>query len=351
MINPFAELIIKKEFFMKNKKILLTALAIMLVFSMAVISCGGGDTDPNQQSNPSNPSTPTDPTNPINPTNPTDPGTITSVNIEMVSIPAGTFMMGSPDTEVGRYNNETQHSVTLSAFSIGKYEVTQEQWEAVMGSNPSYFTSSVSGESGTPGKLPVERVSWYKAIVFCNRLSIKEGLAPVYSIGGSTDPTAWEAVPIYDPKWDAVVMDKSANGYRLPTEAEWEYACRAGTTTAFNNGNDDCTNSSSINTIAWWYNNSGYKTHKVGEKQPNAWGLYDMHGNVWEWCWDWYGDYSSSAQTDPTGAVTGSSRMLRGGSWRPDDGMDRYLRSAFRYRLYPVNGLNYFGLRLVRSSN
>ena len=265
---------------------------------------------------------------------------------EMVQIPAGTFTMGSPATEPGRWNNEgPQHSVTLSSFKMGKYQVTQEQYQAVMGSNPSYFKSAVIGESRTPGKLPVEKVSWYDALVFCNILSILEGLNPVYSINGKTDPVDWGTIPTdyYDPNrttWDTAVMDKSKNGYRLPTEAQWEYACRAGTTTAYNTGDTISDNT------GWYADNSGSKTHQVGLKLANAWGLHDMHGNVLEWCWDWYEIYSSGSQTDPVGAVTGSSRVVRGGNWG-NDGL--LLRSAYRdsYGPYYRNGV--IGFRLVRS--
>ena len=267
------------------------------------------------------------------------PGTI-----EMVPIPAGTFTMGSPTTESGRYNNETQHSVALNGFSMSKYQVTQEQYQAVIGYNPSYFTLAVTGESGTPGKLPVENVSWYDAVEFCNKLSIIEGLNPVYSLNGKTNPTEWGERYT----WEEVLMDKSKNGYRLPTEAEWEYACRAGTTTAYNTGD-------TISDNTGWYNsNSGNKTHQVGLKTVNTWGLYDMHGNVWEWCWDWYGDYSSSSENNPIGPVTGSDRVLRGGSYyNLLDSVGNNLRSAFRGGYDPnavASGIGggEFGLRLVR---
>jgi formylglycine-generating enzyme required for sulfatase activity len=254
--------------------------------------------------------------------------------VEMVWIPAGTFMMGSDI-------DESQHSVTLTkGFYMGKYQVTQEQYEAVMGSNPSRFKAAVAGESGTPGKLPVEQVSWYDAIVFCNKLSVAEGLSPVYSISGKTDPAAWGTVPtIDDTKWNAVVMDRSKNGYRLSTEAEWEYACRAGTTTEYNTG------ASISDNTGWYTTNSGGKTHQVGLKPANAWGLYDMHGNVWEWCWDWYKDDITTDTTDPTGAVSGTDRVHRGGSWGSDD---QFMRSALRSSVIPSGRSNQIGFRLVR---
>jgi formylglycine-generating enzyme len=267
-------------------------------------------------------------------------GTLTIIKIEMVSIPAGTFMMGSPASEANRRDNETQHSVTLSGFYMSKYQVTQEQYQAVMGSNPCYFNDNPqTGE--TQGKRPVECVSWYDALVFCNKLSIKEGLTPAYSISGSTDPTVWGAVPTgSNSDWNAVIIVSGSNGYRLPTEAQWEYACRAGTTTAYNTGDTISDNT------GWYDSNSGRKTHEVGKKPANTWGLYDMHGNVWEWCWDWYDYYSSSSVTDPTGAVTGSYRVERGGNWS-GNGLD--LRSAYRYYYYPSYRYYDFGFRLVRS--
>ena len=258
----------------------------------------------------------------------------------MVWIPAGTFKMGSPTSEPGRYSDETQHSVTLSGFYMGKYQVTQEQYQAVMESNPSYFTSAVSGESGTPGKLPVECVSWYDALVFCNKLSMTEGLNPAYSINGKTNPADWGTVPTSsDATWNAVVIVAGSNGYRLPTEAQWEYACRAGTTTVYNTGD-------TINDNTGWYNsNSGGKTHQVGKKPANAWGLHDMHGNVWEWCWDWYNNYSSGAQTDPMGASSGTDRVARGGGWGDSAGD---LRSARRIYYDPYDRYRNLGFRLVR---
>jgi len=284
--------------------------------------------------------------------------------IEMSWIPAGIFTMGSPETEPDRhYWNETQHEVTLSnGFYMGKYTVTQEQYEAVMGVNPSYFTIANGHDpldDDIQGRRPVESVSWHHAIAFCNRLSILEGLTPVYSIEGisNTDADAWlhSEVPIndWDAAWDAVTVNWDASGYRLPTEAQWEYACRAGTATAFNWGSDQITSDqANFYAIGSLYNGSPageYRgaTTEVGRFAPNAWGLYDMHGNVWEWCWDWWdgNDYPSGSVSDPTGAVSGSNRVLRGGSWN-DDG--QFLRSAQRDLNFPWAWSNSIGFRLVR---
>jgi formylglycine-generating enzyme required for sulfatase activity len=212
----------------------------------------------------------------------------------MVLIPSGTFQMGNTGTYSGNSNEKPVHSVTISRdFLMSKYEVTQKKYEEVMGTNPSSFKGD---------KLPVETVSWYEAVDFCNKLSEKEGLQPCYS--GSSD---------------AIVCDWNANGYRLPTEAEWEYACKAGSTTDFYNGNliypDYSPLDPNLDNIGWYYGNSGNTTKEVGLKTPNNFGLYDMSGNVWEWCWDWYSSYTNTAVTDPTGPTGGSYRVSRGGSW------------------------------------
>jgi len=273
------------------------------------------------------------------------PANVTA-NIEfdsMVLIPAGTFTMGRSENDEGEIGASElpQHSVTLTrSFYMGKYKVTQALYQLVMGTNPSHFKSAVPGESGTPGRLPVEMVRWYDALVFCNKLSVMEGLSPAYSISGSTDPAAWGTVPTSsDATWNAVVIVADSNGYRLPTEAQWEYACRAGTITAYNTGNTISDNT------GWYTVNSAYMTHQVGLKPANAWGLYDMHGNVYEWCWDWCEDYSSEAQTDPMGASSGTFRMLRGGSW---GNAYEVLRSAFRDYEYPHYQSQSYGFRLVR---
>ncbi|MCL2480647.1 MAG: formylglycine-generating enzyme family protein [Spirochaetaceae bacterium] len=248
----------------------------------------------------------------------------------------GSFIMGSPAGEPGRDTEEVQHQVRLTkGFYMSKYQVTQEQYQAVMGNNPSNFTTSPEGNRN---KLPVEKVSWYDAIVFCNKLSIEERLNPVYTILGTTNPDGWGPVPTSsNPTWDAATANWNANGYRLPTEAEWEYACRAGTTTAYSYGN-------TANGDYMWYDLNSDSTHEVGKKLPNEWGLYDMHGNVGEWCWDWYEAYGGD-DTNPTGPPTGAFRVRRGGSWSL---IAQYARSADRANTVPGGRYNYFGCRLVR---
>ena len=255
--------------------------------------------------------------------------------IEMVKIPGGAFIMGSPETEPEREEDEIQHTVTVDSFYMGKYQVTQEQYEAVRGPNPSYFDGA---------NLPSQQVTWYDAVEFCNKLSKREGLEPVYTITGMED---WD-----DHIEEATVKaDWSRNGYRLPTEAEWEYACRAGTTTPFNTGNSITPNQANYNNRNKPYNNNvkrkkRERTTPAGCFAPNTWGLYDMHGNVLEWCWDWYGDYSTQAQANPKGPEDGASRVLRGGSWKHGG---KGLRSACRNRERPDNWYGPYGFRVARN--
>jgi formylglycine-generating enzyme required for sulfatase activity len=258
-----------------------------------------------------------------------------------VNIPAGIFVMGSPVSEPGRKSYEIQHQVTVSGFYMGKNPVTQKEYIEVMGTNPSRFKGN--------GNLPVEFVSWYDAIEYCNKRSQKEGLTPAYTINtNQKDPNNYN----YEDrvKW-TVTWNKNANGYRLPTEAEWEYACRAGTTTPFSTGNN-ITSDKANYPGDYSYNNIHEpgiyyvrrKTTEVESFSPNAWGLYDMHGNVWEWCWDWFGDLSSGSQIDPAGPSSGTYRVVRGGSWCTPP---VYLRSAFReYAVPSVRGHD-IGIRLV----
>ena len=256
--------------------------------------------------------------------------------------------MGSEHPDID-WNASPLRQVTLTkGFWIGKYPVTQEEWIAVMEDNPSYYTEEngyhpVDGESAL--KRPVEQVSWYDVLVFCNLLSTKNGLSPAYQINGSTNPDDWGDKPLYawDPSalWDSVQIVSGSNGYRLPTEAQWEYACRAGSTTEYYFGN----NENDLYNYAWYSDNSNNQTHQVGKKLPNNWGLYDMHGNVWEWCWDWYDFYPTTAQTDPTGAPSGDDRVFRGGSWYNNDSN---LLTGYRDYHIPSSQNDNRGFRVVR---
>jgi formylglycine-generating enzyme len=232
----------------------------------------------------------------------------------MVLVPGGSFTMGSTD---GDSDEKPVHTVAISAFYIGATEVTQAQYVAVMGTNPSNF----KGDS-----LPVEGVSWNDAISYCNKLSEKEGLPKTYTINGTS-----------------VTIDSNAKGYRLPTEAEWEFAAKGGASGAAQKvkyaGSDN------PDQIAWYNSNSGNTTHPVGQKVPNALAIYDMSGNVWEWCWDRYGNYSSGNQSDPMGASSGDYRVGRGGGWAD---VASNLRSANRNDLVPGYRNISLGFRVAR---
>jgi len=249
----------------------------------------------------------------------------------MVSIPAGSFVMGSSTAESGSTADERpQRTVHISAFQMSQTEVTQKQFEDVMGWNHSDF----SGENH-----PVEVVTWFDCVSFCNKLSQADGYAQCYTMTN----VGYDGDHITSAD---VSCNFQANGYRLPTEAEWEYACRAGTTTRFYTGDSD----SDLGRAGWYHDNSGLTTHPVGEKAPNAWGLYDMHGNVWEWCWDWYasGYYGTrpDPDSDPMGPSEGTMKVLRGGCSRLTP---RNCRSASRGRDYPSYRADYHGFRVCRS--
>jgi len=285
---------------------------------------------------------------------------LNKITNNMVQVQGGTFKMGT-------LRGQTEHSVTVSSFKIGKYEVTQAEWQAVMGTSLRQQRDKEDSRlslAGEGGNYPMYYVSWYEAVEFCNKLSAMKGLSKYYNIGGTT-----------------VTTNPSANGFRLPTEAEWEYAARGGS----NSMGYTYSGSSTIGDVAWYYENSGdYKlsdtdwdayylaaegtaakqeaikvpikkasdnnnrTHTIGMKKANELGLYDMSGNVYEWCWDWYGDYTAVAQTNPKGATSGSERVVRGGSWYF---VAWYARVSQRVGYAPDRRYYGLGFRLACNSN
>lgn len=235
------------------------------------------------------------------------------------------FTMGSPGGEPGRLANETAHPVVLlNEVEFSPHEVTQAEYDSIMGANPSRFDGD---------DLPVESVTWFDAIAYCNALSLSEGLEEVYAVSG-----------------EVVTWDRDADGYRLPTEAEWEAYCRAGTQTAFSGGgltDEACGFDPVLDTLGWYCGNAGASTHDVESLSPNAWGLHDMHGNVREWCWDWYvEDLGAAAAVDPAGPQGGAQRVVRGGSWYYHA---RECRNAARAPYWPNSKDDLVGFRVVRT--
>ena len=230
-----------------------------------------------------------------------------------INIPGGIFAMGSDAYE----SEQPVHTVHLSPFQLMKVPVTRKRYLAILGKDPGW-------PEGGADERPVNQVSWLDAVEFCNRWSVNDGLKPCYQIDR-----------------DTVIWVSDADGYRLPTEAEWEYACRAGSTTRWCFGDDEA----KLAEYAWYDKNSGGNPHPVATCKPNDWGLFDMHGNVWEWCWDGYGPYAADPQTHPLGPTQGSSRVLRGGSYffEPVN-----LRSAFRNWGRPEFRIRNYGFRCAR---
>jgi formylglycine-generating enzyme required for sulfatase activity len=256
--------------------------------------------------------------------------------------------MGSPANESGRGDLEgPQRQVTISSFFMSRNPVTVAEFRRFREASGRRTDAEINGgwvytDYGWEYRAdanwrnpyfqqgenhPVVLVSWFDAVEYCNWLSRQEGLTPAYTISepGNSRIVTW---------------NRNANGYRLPTEAEWEYACRAGTTTAYSTGASITTNQAN-------FNRSLNRTSSVGSFAANAWGLHDKHGNVLEWCWDWFGYYPSGAQTDPTGASTGTHRIMRGGGWS-DPSLD--LRSANRDSNIPAEPVSYIGFRIVRNA-
>ena len=272
---------------------------------------------------------------------------IAKIPEDFVLIPAGTFQMGC---NAGYDSNKPVHQVTITkSFYIGRYEVTQAEYEKYC----SYGSSSPSSDEGDGDNYPAYYVSWYDALVYCNKRSMAEGLTPCYSISGNTDPSKWGTVPTStDSTWNAVVCNWNANGYRLPTEAEWEYAARAGDNTVDSLTYSGTSDENKLGEYAWYTSNSNNKTHEVGTKLTNAYGLYDMSGNVWEWCWNWYThsyDVETEGGSDPTGASSGPYRVIRGGSW-----VNYSVDCAVSGRNYSSNPRSRYydlGFRVVRASS
>jgi formylglycine-generating enzyme required for sulfatase activity len=271
----------------------------------------------------------------------------------MIALEPGELNMGSPDAEVGRQVDETQHRVRITKpFLLGVFEVTQGEFEKVMDRKPSWFSATGGGMARVVGKetarFPVENVSWFDAIDFCNRLSKLDGFEPYYKLVVVKE----EANSISA----GVVTVLGGKGYRLPTEAEWEYGCRAGSKGPFFFGAENSGKEANVKPamVPGGYGGPAPKwgdqqmTMKVGSFPPNKWGLHDMHGNVGEWCWDWYDKdyYAHSPKEDPAGPELGNQRVQRGGSWIALEGA---CRSASRYWQTPDERKNFVGFRVARN--
>ncbi len=252
-----------------------------------------------------------------------------SLPADWVYVQGGTFQMGQEGL------SEPVHTVTVSDFAICAHEVTQAEWVETMGSNPSAHQGN--------NNYPVDSVCWYDVIVYCNQLSMNDDLIPCYTINGSTDPADWGTVPTsQNATWDAVTCDWNADGYRMLTEAEWEFAARGG------NQSQGYTYSGSNNPdeVAWYHENSGIQTHEVMTLAQNELGIFDMSGNVWEHVWDWEDDYPVAPQFNPVGPVTGTDRRARGSNFNDTA---YYIQIAWHQNFPPTYGTGTFGLRVGRS--
>ncbi len=294
---------------------------VLIIPALISLSCGGGSTGTDPETIPNDEIILPVPVSGSRP------------DIPFVSIPGGSFRMGSdweyddsnPDKGKGLFTDETPfRTVTISTFLMSSCEITQGWFRKVTGSSPFHFAGD--------DNLPAEKVSWRDAASFCNALSDLDGLDRCYDI-------------------HTAACDMAKNGYRLPTEAEWEYACRAGTVSVFSAGDSidvDGIQSPSLDIAGWYYANSGVKTHPVGKKEPNAFGLFDMHGNVWEWTNDRYGPYDPSGITNPIATLGGAGYVIRGGSWSC---FPYNCRSARRTWYDPEGRYYGIGFRIVRRAS
>ncbi|MFW5628798.1 MAG: SUMF1/EgtB/PvdO family nonheme iron enzyme [Candidatus Cloacimonadaceae bacterium] len=264
---------------------------------------------------------------------------VVNTNFETVLIPAGSFNMGRTKGD-GWTHELPVHNVSLNSFYIDKYPITQGEYQLIMGTDPDF-------DYMADAKKPVNDVSWNHAIKYCNLRSINEGYTPVYSLFGSTNPADWGDVPeLGDVSWDSVVCDWNANGYRLPTEAEWEYAARG----AQNYPDYLYSGSDALQNVGWYFNNSENLLQDVGTLSPNSLDIYDMSGNIREWCWDWFDEayYANSPSDNPKGPDSGEYRVLRGGYWNERKIHCRV--SARSYHPYPfVTGFGN-GFRVCRTA-
>lgn len=263
--------------------------------------------------------------------------TINNNNIQMVDVAGGSFQMGRIGFDIDEI---PVHTVNLSAFKISKYEITQAQWLEVMGYSP-------ASSLGNGSNYPVSFINWYETLVFCNKKSIDDGLTPCYSKNGQSNPDYWGSIPENnDSIWNNITCNFNANGYRLPTEAEWEFAARGGLSTQqyLFAGSDD------VNDVAWNSSNSINTTHIVGALTPNELGLYDMSGNVFEMCWDWYGlnYYEDSSLNNPIGPGSGSFKVYRGGSYYNFGYGNSDCRTTNRGNGYLHYKSNAIGFRIVK---
>ncbi|MDA3884407.1 MAG: SUMF1/EgtB/PvdO family nonheme iron enzyme [Candidatus Delongbacteria bacterium] len=260
---------------------------------------------------------------------------LSEMSLDMIYIEGVTFGMGDHYNECS-VSELPVHNVTLSDFYMNKYEVTQIEWEKYM--------PPIIYNYGEEDNLPIYNISWYEAIVYCNKRSIDEGIVPCYLIKKSTNPDNWGDIPsLPDDDWNNVLCNWNEKGYRLPTEAEWEYAARGGINWTDDYRYSGCLNDVELTNYAWYDSNSSNLPHLIGLKFPNQLGIYDTSGNVHEWCWDWYGEYSSEPVTNPIGADSYTHRIIRGGQWNGDK---QNCLVAERISTPPASGGS--GIRVVR---